>query len=218
MSSSPRPARPASLPRRIGRQLRRALGGRREPLARSVDRSRARAWTVAALGLLLSLALATAGALASYRSAASQASADHGRFHQVDAVVLGPPQHGSSGGRFAGGGYDSRVEAEAGWTYPDGQPHTGTVQAPRTAAVGSTVRIWVDPGGAVAAPPLDRAAVAVSAACIGAGTLLALVALVVVGLRLRLRALERRSDESWTRSWARLEPLWSGRAGHRQDD
>ncbi|MFE2413027.1 hypothetical protein ACFXDE_32285 [Kitasatospora sp. NPDC059408] len=217
MSSSPRPARPASLPRRTGRQLRRALGGRHEPLARSVDRSRARAWAVATLGLLLALALATAGALVSYRSAAPRAAADHGRLHQVDAVVLGPPQHGTSAGRFAGG-YESRVEAEASWTYPDGQPHTGTVQAPRTAAVGSTVRIWVDPDGTVTAPPLDRGAVVVSAACIGAGTLLALVALVVVGLRLRLRALERRSDESWTRSWARLEPLWSGRAGHRQDD
>ncbi|MEE1786391.1 hypothetical protein PUR71_26320 [Streptomyces sp. SP17BM10] len=217
MSSSPGQARPASLPRRIGRQLRRALGSRREPLARSVDRSRARAWALAALGLLLALATATVGALVSYRSAASQAAADHGRLHQVDAVVLELPHHGAAGGPL-GGGYEGRVEAAASWTYPEGQPHTGTVQAPRTAAVGSTVRIWVDPDGDVTAPPLDRAAAVISAACIGTGTLLALVALVVVALRLRLRALERRSDDSWTRSWARLEPLWSGRAGHRQDE
>ncbi|MEV7022319.1 hypothetical protein [Kitasatospora sp. NPDC093558] len=217
MSSSPSPAHPAALPRRIGRQLRRALGGRREPLARSVDRARARAWALAALGLLLALALATAGALAGYRSDAPRAAAERGRLHQVDAVVLAVPQHGGSGSKFSGG-YESRIEAEARWTYPEGQPHTGTVQAPQTATAGTTVSIWVGPDGAVSVPPLDRTAIAVSAACIGAGTLLALVALVVLALRLRLRALERRSDESWTRAWARLEPLWSGRAGHRQDD
>ncbi|MGW2254107.1 Rv1733c family protein [Kitasatospora sp. NPDC001660] len=217
MSSSPRPARPASFPRQAGRQLRRALGGRHEPLARSVDRGRARAWALATLGLLLSLALATGGALLSYRAAAPQASAERGRLHQVDAVVLGPPRHGSAGGRLTGG-YESRDEAEATWTYPDGRAHTGTVPAPWTATAGSAVRIWVDSGGAVVTPPLDRAAVAVSAACTGVGALLALLALLVVALRLRLRVLDRRSDESWTRAWARLEPLWSGRAGHRQDD
>lgn len=131
--------------------------------------------------------------------------------------MLDLPRLSASGGRFTGG-YERRVEAAASWTYPDGQTHTGTVQAPRTAVVGSTVRIWVDPDGAPTAPPLDQAAITASAACVGAGTLLALAALVVAALRLRLRALERRSDESWTRSWARLEPLWSGRAGHRQDE
>ncbi|MEV4561023.1 hypothetical protein AB0K51_29055 [Kitasatospora sp. NPDC049285] len=33
-----------------------------------------------------------------------------------------------------------------------------------------------------------------------------------LGLRLRLRALERRAADSWERSWRRVEPLWSGRA------
>ncbi|WP_033218839.1 hypothetical protein [Kitasatospora phosalacinea] len=33
-----------------------------------------------------------------------------------------------------------------------------------------------------------------------------------VGLRRRLRGLERRAADSWERGWRRVEPLWSGRA------
>ncbi|WP_285736737.1 hypothetical protein [Kitasatospora phosalacinea] len=33
-----------------------------------------------------------------------------------------------------------------------------------------------------------------------------------VGLRWRLRVLERRAADSWERAWRRVEPLWSGRA------
>ncbi|MBV6695746.1 hypothetical protein [Kitasatospora aureofaciens] len=217
MSSSPRPVRPASLLRRVGRRLRRVVGGQGEPLVRAVDRARARAWVLAALGLLVAVALSVAGALVSYRAAAPGADADRGRLHQVDAVVLSAPQQGTAGSRFADG-YESRVDAEAAWTYPAGHPHSGVVQAPRAATAGTVVRIWVDPDGAVATPPLDRAARAVSAACAGAGGLLALLALLVLGLRLRLRALDRRADAAWARSWARLEPLWSGRPCHRHED
>ncbi|MFJ3219991.1 hypothetical protein ACIPLC_29255 [Kitasatospora sp. NPDC086801] len=218
MSSTPRPARPSSRPPRTGRRLRRAFGTQHEPLVRPVDRARARAWLLASLGALLSLALATGSALLAYHSTAPQADSDRLRLHKVDAVVLTLPDHGSdTGGRFSGG-YGSRVDAEASWTSPDGQSHTGTVQAPRTATTGTVVPVWVDPAGALSSPPTNRAAVAVSAVCTGAGVLLSLLALLTLALRLRLNALDRRTDEAWTRGWARLEPLWSGRAGHRHDD
>ncbi|MDH6711294.1 hypothetical protein P3T27_008052 [Kitasatospora sp. MAA19] len=215
MSSTPRPA---SRPPRTGRRLRRAFGARHEPLVRPVDRARARAWLLATVGALLALALATAAALLSYHATEPRADSDRLRLHRVDAVVLTLPDHGSAtGGRF-GGGYGNRADVEASWTYPDGHPHTGTVQAPRSAVTGSVVPVWVDPAGAVSDPPTNRATLAVSAACTGAGGLLALLALLALALRLRLHTLDRRCDEDWTRDWARLEPLWSGRAGHRQDD
>ncbi|MFJ6776083.1 hypothetical protein ACIQOV_34870 [Kitasatospora sp. NPDC091257] len=218
MSSTPRPARPASLPRRAGRQLRRALGARHEPLVRPLDRSRARAWLSALLGAVLALALATGGSLLLYRSTAHLADTDRARLQQVDAVVRGVPDRATAvGSRFAGG-YSNRIDADAAWTAPDGTRHVGTVQAPHSAVTGSHVPVWVDPAGAVSAPPADRVALAVSAACTGAGALLALLALLALALRLRLHALDRRAETAWSTGWARLEPRWSGRAGHRSED
>ncbi|MET8540524.1 DUF3592 domain-containing protein [Kitasatospora sp. NPDC004799] len=221
MSSTPRPARPAPPPRRVGRRLRRALGSRHEPLVRPVDRSRARAWLSAVLGAVLALALAAGGALLLYRATAHEADADadRGRLRQVEAVVRSVPNHGATaaGSRFTGG-YGTRIDVDAAWTAPDGTERLGTVQAPHSAVVGSRVPLWVDPAGAASDPPLDRAALAVSAACTGAGALLTLLALLALALRLRLHALDRRAEAAWTTDWARLEPLWSGRAGQRHED
>lgn len=218
MSSTRRPARPASLPRRTGRQLRRALAARHEPLARPLDRSRARAWLSALLGAVLALALSAGGSLLLYRATEHRAGLDRGRLQQVDAVVRDVPDHAAAVGSRFSGGYSSRTDVDAAWTSPDGAQHLGTVQAPRSAVPGSHVAVWVDPAGAVSDPPADRLALAVSAACTGAGALLTLLALFTLALRLRLHTLDRRAETAWTADWARLEPLWSGRAGHRHED
>ncbi|MGW2374065.1 MULTISPECIES: Rv1733c family protein [Kitasatospora] len=219
MSSTSRPARPASLPRRTGRRLRRAFGARHEPLARPLDRARARAWLLTVLGGLLATALAVGGALLLYRTTAPRADAERARLHRVDAVVTAAAtEHGGvTGSRFSGG-YDNRIDVEASWTYPGATRHTGTALAPRTATAGTVVPIWVDPAGNATTPPVNRAALAVSAACTGAGGLLTLLALLVFALRLRLHVLDRRAEADWTSAWARLEPLWSGRAENRLED
>ncbi|MEV7184344.1 hypothetical protein [Kitasatospora sp. NPDC093102] len=218
MSSTPRPARPASLPRRTGRWLRRALGARHEPLVRPLDRSRARAWLSAVLGAVLALALSVGGSLLLYRSTAPRADADRARLRQVDAVVRSVPDRAAAtSSRFAGG-YSNHIDADADWTAPDGTRHLGTVQVPHSAVIGSRIPVWVDPAGTVSDPPANRMALAVSAACTGAGALLVLLALLALVLRLRLHTLDRRAETVWTADWARLEPLWSGRAGHRRED
>lgn len=220
MSSTPRPARPASLPQRAGRQLRRALVARHEPLVRPLDRSRARAWLAAVLGAVLALALSAGGSLLLYRSTEHQAAADRGRLRQVDAVVRDLPERAaatSASSRFSGG-HGNRIDVDAAWTAPDGTQRVGTVQAPYSAVSGSHVSVWVDPSGAVSGPPAHRVALAVSAGCTGAGALLALLALLALALRLRLHALDRRAENAWSADWARLEPRWSGRAGHRHED
>ncbi|MGA5817854.1 hypothetical protein ACPC54_08355 [Kitasatospora sp. NPDC094028] len=218
MSTTPGPDRPASPPRRIGRALRRACGARHEPLARGLDRSRSRAWLFTLLGAVLAAALATGGALLAYRASTVQADAERARLHRVDAVVLGASDRpGVGGGRFSEG-FGNRTGLQATWTDPRGIRHTGVVDAPRRVADGGILPIWVDDVGNAAEPPLERTALAVSAGCTGVGGLLVLLALLVIGLRLRLRVLDRRADQVWADSWARLEPLWSGRAGHRRED
>ncbi|MFI2611738.1 hypothetical protein [Kitasatospora sp. NPDC018619] len=218
MSSTPRPARPAPPPRRAGRGLRRALGARHEPLARPVDRARARAWLCAALGALLALALCAGASLLLYRATAHQADADRARLHRVDAVVRAVPDRTTTAGSRLTGGYSNQLDVDAAWTAPDGTQRVGTVQAPHSAVTGSRIPVWVEPDGTVTAAPAARAALAVSAACTGAGALLVLLALLTLALRLRLQTLDRRAEAAWTTEWARLEPLWSGRAGHRRED
>lgn len=216
MSRTPRPPRPVSLLRRSGRHLRRALGARHEPLVRPLDRSRSRAWVFTLLGALLALALSTGGALLSFRTSAAQTDRTRAALHQVDAVVLDSPDHGGAGGRFSG--YNPRVSVAATWTYPAGTPHTGAVEAPHHVLGGTVLPIWVDQAGNPASAPLDRGSLAVGAACIGAGALLCALALLTLALRLRLQALGRRADRAWEASWARHEPLWTGRpAPHRED-
>ena len=43
-------------------------------------------------------------------------------------------------------------------------------------------------------------------------------AFLAFALRLRLNVLDHRAEAEWTAGWARLEPLWSGRAGNRLED
>ncbi|MFD9593753.1 hypothetical protein ACFWA9_13485 [Kitasatospora sp. NPDC059973] len=217
MSSTSGPVRPASLPRRAGRQLRQALGSHRSPLVRPLDRSRGRAWCTAALAILLALTAAVVGALLGYRTVGRDADADLARLRRVDAVVLSTDRHGAAVGSRSAGGYQGRVAAEATWTAPDGQWRTGTIEVHRTAVVGTTVPVWVDEAGLVTDPPTTRAGVAIEAVCVGLAGFTVVGAGVVAALALRLRTLDRRADLAWQRSWSRLEPLWSGRASHSPD-
>ncbi|MFF1905383.1 hypothetical protein [Kitasatospora sp. NPDC058218] len=214
MSSTPGPVRPASLPRRAGRQLRRGFGTHRDPLVRPLDRSRSRAWCAAGLGLLLGLAAAVGGALLGYQVVGRDADAHLARLRQVDAVVTATGRHGAVVGSRAAGGYQGRVAAEATWTAPDGQQRTGTVEVHRTAVVGATVTIWVDEAGLVTDAPTTRAGVAIEAVCVGLAGFTVLGVAVAGALALRLRTLDRRADRAWQCSWTRLEPLWSGRTSH----
>ncbi|WP_031074335.1 hypothetical protein [Streptomyces sp. NRRL WC-3742] len=70
------------------------------------------------------------------------------------------------------------------------------------------------------AAPTSAAHVTGDAVCVGLLTLVGLSVLVAAGLGRRLDTLDRRADQAWQHSWARLEPDWSGRASRkpRTDD
>ncbi|MER7701747.1 hypothetical protein ABTX81_02440 [Kitasatospora sp. NPDC097605] len=223
MSSSPRSARTAPLSRRAGRQLRRALGHRdtvqrHEPLARPVDRHRSRAWLIAGLALVVGLAGVVAAAVLGFRAAGRTAEADRGRLHRTEALVLGKARTEETGAGRWSGGYQKRTETSVSWTTPDGLARTGTVQAPRSTAGGSTVVLWLDDGGRPVTAPATRVALAVGAVCTALAGSATAAALIGGALALRLRVLDRRADRAWERSWARWEPRWSGRTSQPQDD
>ncbi|MFB7377635.1 hypothetical protein ACFC26_13945 [Kitasatospora purpeofusca] len=223
MSRTPRPARTVPPPRRAGRALRRALGRRhtvrdREPLARPVDRARSRAWLAAGLALALGLAGIAAAAVLGHRAAGRTAEAERGRLHRTEALVLGRLRAEDTGAGRWSGGYEKRVDTSVSWTSPDGLARTGTVEAPRSAATGSTVTLWVDDAGRPATPPATAFGLAVGTVCTGLAGTATLAALIGGLLSLRLRALDRRAARDWERSWAHWEPRWSGRASQPQDD
>ncbi|WP_327675030.1 Rv1733c family protein [Kitasatospora sp. NBC_00458] len=223
MSSTPRPARPASLPRRAGRQLLRALGRRhslslREPLARPVDRARSRAWLAAAVALAVGLAGVVTAALVGYRTSVRTTESERGRLHRIEAAVIGRVQPEQPANSRWTGGYENRVEVSTVWTAPDGRTHAGTVQLPRTTLTRPTVTLWVDDAGEPARTPETRIGLTVGAVCTGLAGGATLATLIGVALALRLRALDRRADRDWQRSWARWEPRWSGRTNQPQED
>ncbi|WP_406196149.1 hypothetical protein OH807_09095 [Kitasatospora sp. NBC_01560] len=211
MSSTPPPARPAPLPRRAGRHLRRAFRTHPGALERPLDRSRSRAWVAAMLGVLLAPAAGAGTALITHHLAARDAAADRERLRPVTAVVRSIDRPTATPAARRTGGYRNTVGAEADWTGPDGQPHTGTIDVPRTTPARATVTLWVDRAGTPVDPPADPTGLAVDAVCAGLFGVVTFTAAAGGALALRLRTLDRRAGHAWARDWARHEPHWTGR-------
>jgi hypothetical protein len=96
------------------------------------------------------------------------------------------------------------------WKDPDGVAHTAMIFAGEEQRSGTTVRIWVDDGGAVVPPPGRRNATA-NATLIG---MLAVsgVAAGLCGLRgIVVWRLNRRRLRAWQDDWLLVEPSWSHR-------
>ncbi len=204
MNSTHRPERGPVPP--YGR-LRRALGQERNPLGRALDRSRSRAVVLAALGVLLA-GLVGAGASAVRLTAEQQRTAAATvLLRHVEALVEGSVQ--KAGTTVLGG--KTAYRAQAVWNSPTDGSNTGNIDVPRNTEPGTTVGIWVDLDGHPAAAPPSTADLVADAVCVGLVLFGLLSALTAAGLGARLSVLDRRADRAWTRSWARLEPVWSGR-------
>jgi hypothetical protein len=166
------------------------------------------AWMLVAAGLLLVVLIGSvAGAV--YSDGLDRVAAEHADRHQVPAELLtAAEQPGRSLGRIG------RVESRpASWVGPQGQPRTGQVPVPPTAArdAEGRVLIWVDDAGRATRPPVTpaqtgQAAVLVAIAMAAAGTV------ALGGIWLAVRALvDRLNAARWEREWARVGPRWSRR-------
>ncbi|GAA2744121.1 Rv1733c family protein [Kitasatospora cinereorecta] len=192
----------------LHRHLCRALGLEHNDLARAVDRARSRALVLAALAVGLAALLGAGIAWAELASTARRAAQSAPHLHRVDAVLLGPA-------RAATGAADpqaGRYRADAEWTDPSGQRHTGEVGLDRSAPSGSTTGIWVGDAGRPAAAPPSTADLVSDAVSLGLSGCVGMLTLVGCGLGLRLTRLNHRTDAAWQRSWSAVEPVWTGRA------
>lgn len=182
-----------------------ALGMRRNPLRRPVDRLVAMALLgllVVALTVVPMLALSSGEAeyAAQRREAAVMASTQH----VVDAVVISAPE---MVGSEPGGG--ASVRADVGWTGDDGRPRAERAEVPSSSHVGSRVPVWVDGADRVAATPPTEATSIASATGTAVGVL-ALGLLGCAGIMKTVRAVaDGWARRRWEWEWANVEPDWT---------
>ncbi|WP_316959411.1 hypothetical protein [Streptomyces sp. TRM68367] len=170
---------------------------RRNPLRRRSDVIEAWimlvGWAVAVLAGLLT-GLVAAGAV---ERAAEQQRAER---HQVAAVLVEDAED-----QPARAAADDRVWAAVRWAAPDGAQHTDDARVPARTPAGSTVTVWTDGRGQIAAEPLtpgETVLHAVSGAVLaGAGASAAALGTV----RVARWGLERRRLAQWAAEWRRID-------------
>ncbi|MDY0816663.1 hypothetical protein [Kitasatospora purpeofusca] len=188
--------------------LRRTLGRERNPVSRAVDRARSRAVVLTVLGVVLAGLLGAGAAAVRLTAEQQRTTVATALLYRVEALVAGSARKAEAtvfGGRTA-------YRADAAWDFPAGRTNTGVIDVPRNTEPGAAIGIWVDRDGHLAATPPSTTSLVADAVCLGLFLFGLLSVLAAAGLRVRLSALDRRADRAWTRAWARLEPVWSGRA------
>jgi hypothetical protein len=188
-------------------RLARLIRGRRldrNPLRRGSDRAES-----VVLGALLTafLVIAPFAAHAAggwVHASAQKAKTQRVTLRQVPATLLQTPSYGAS---YSGTGYDS-LGVAARWRAPDGQLRTGILLPPYDATAGSTILVWVDRAGRLAAPPPEHAQLVTRAHVdegLAVGTLgIALIA----ACWLARRALDRHRMAAWDADWLATGPRW----------
>lgn len=175
----------------------RGLWPDRNPLRRGLDRAEALILAVLSVAFLVAAPLAAqAGGDAGYRTAVRTAQAEQS-WRQVPAVLLAT----------AGQAVDASVPAR--WQAPDGTWRTGTIFVPAGAQAGGTVKLWVDPAGRPAGPPLEgsphgQAVLGAVVAVLGLGWVLGCAGVACHGV------LGRRRLAAWESDWQLTEPQWTG--------
>lgn len=197
-----RPRRPPKS-RRLARLLR---GWRpdRNPLRRGSDRAETAiiALLVAAFLACAPIAWHLAGSW-TYQVYERQAQAQRATVHLVPATVL------TAAPGWTASGADPDVVAR--WVAPDGRLRTGPVFVPEGAAVGRTVRVWINQAGQVSYPPLLQVQVISRAQLARMLAVIALAVTVTAASALTHRVLDRRRLARWEAEWLAKGPDWSPR-------
>lgn len=189
--------------------LARRMGLEASPLRRGCDR--AEAWV--RLGLVLVFLIASPLAAiglghltndTSIRAARAEAASEY----HISAMLLHKVSRTSDDPIYSAA---ELALAQATWTAPDGQHHTGEVPAPLGSRAGRRVSIWVNRIGQLVYPPIGGGQIASRVIAVVALTpaILAVILLAVAALTRRL--LDRRRLAGWATEWSAVEPLWTKR-------
>jgi hypothetical protein len=136
------------------------------------------------------------------------AQAQQAASHRVNAVVTQPAPASSSA-------IDPYVTvqdtwAPARWTAPDGSARSGQVFVPAGTRKGSTVPVWINASGAITDQPAGHRDVMAEVSVTVMVTSQVLIILLLSGLALARRALDRRRLSAWDAEWRATGPLWTG--------
>jgi len=185
-------------------QLARRLGLNGSPLRRRTDKI---AVCLAALLVVVFLLGAPVVSMVAIGAAGRMAAGQQvtRSWRQVSAVVQkaapAPPAWELSGYTWV----------RARWTAPDGRARAGQIPVSTAAAVGQTVRVWVDAAGTPTGPPPNPGAVIADQAAAALAAVVTLgVTLVCLMCAVRW-ALNRRRLANWETEWAAVGPQWTRR-------
>jgi hypothetical protein len=190
---------------RLPARLARALGLDGNPLRRASDR--AEAWIRAGLLVVFLIAGPVTAQSAGgwvYQAAMPAAAPP---VHAVQAVLLQPAPALHAGPAPAPG---AQVWVRARWHSPGARASTGEVLAPDGSPAGTTVTVWLDASGRVAAPPQPGQPGHEAALATITGLVLEALAL-LAALRLLRLFLNWRRLAAWETAWAAIAPRWTGR-------
>ncbi len=187
----------------------RRLGLDRNPLRRPADRIEAavRLATVILILVAVPVAALVAGQRADHRflrDAQEQRAADH----YVSAVITQAAPASSTA-------TDPYVTvqttwAPARWTAPDGSAHSGQVLVDAGTSKGTKTPIWINASGAITNPPPGHWHVITEVGVTVMVTSLGLIIMLLGGLGLTRRALDRSRLGAWDAEWRATGPLWTG--------
>ncbi|WP_219413858.1 hypothetical protein [Pseudonocardia nigra] len=99
-----------------------------------------------------------------------------------------------------------------GWTDPDGRAHTGLLEVAAGLPLGATVPVEIDAAGRLVGAVGDSELARPSGLQVGVATALGGWAVVFAAGAVWRSRLAARDSAAWATEWARVEPVWSGRA------
>jgi hypothetical protein len=181
------------------------------PPKRASDRVELASRMLCALVLVLALPVALTVGTVVHADVADRGHAEAATRHEEVAVLL--DDAASAGRRDTG---SLTVATPGRWYALDGSAHEGMVGAPRDAADGDEVTIWLDADGDQTDRPLQTFDVLTAGLFVGVLVFLVLALAAAAGHLGVCHVLGRHRARQWEREWRSVEPLWAGRRGARE--